>query len=99
MNQDQLNEQLFQAVKANDIEAVKDVIEKGADLKCQGEYGWTPLHMASYWERAEIAKILINNGAPMNAQNKCGITPLRIAAGARKNMELVNLLIDHGGKL
>lgn len=38
------------------------------------------LHLASYWNCANVAKALIENGADINAEHDNKITPLHIAA-------------------
>ena len=65
---------LHEAVYKGDIERVKALIKKGADINEKGEAGDTPLH----WIRGDddVAKLLIKHRADVNAQDEDGNTPL-----------------------
>ena len=65
-----LNEQLFKAVKSNEIEEVKKLIDAGADVNVVNVDGETALYWASYKGRSEIVKMLIEAGADVNVVNK-----------------------------
>ncbi|PKM82825.1 MAG: hypothetical protein CVU88_03045 [Firmicutes bacterium HGW-Firmicutes-13] len=45
------------------------LIQEGADINAEDEYGDTPLHHAVTLGKTRIAKILIENGADLNARN------------------------------
>lgn len=77
------------------------LIEKGADVNVRvGVNGITPLHRAAIYENKETAKLLMEKGADVNARDENGITPLhRAVLPDYINIELVNLLIDCGGRL
>lgn len=62
MTQEQLNEQLLQAIDDFDIEAAKQAIEGGVDVNTKNEYGRTPLCIAKFWGREEIANLLKQHG-------------------------------------
>lgn len=68
MTQEQLNQQLFEAVYANDIDTIKQVIKDGADVNIKDEYGRTPLHKAALYGYTEITKMLIEKGADVNCE-------------------------------
>ena len=93
MTQEQLNEQLFEAVN---IEDVKKAIQDGANVNAKHKEDWTPLHSASFCGRTEIVKVLIENGADVNAKNERGRTPLYIAEFWDRK-EIIELLKQHGG--
>ena len=57
------------------MEAVKLLIEHGADLNVRQEDGGTPLHIAVTLGRAEIAELLIKEGADVAAKNRGGQVP------------------------
>lgn len=98
MNQHQLNEQLFNAIEADDIEAVRKAIEEGADIYARTEYEDTVLHEAAAYGHTAIAELLIEEGANIDTQNKCGSTPLFLAV-CFGNKETAKLLKQHGGTL
>jgi ankyrin repeat protein len=45
----QIDQDLFDASKIGDLEKAKRAIENGANVNVKNEYGWTPLHLASFW--------------------------------------------------
>ena len=57
-----LNEQLFKTVGLSEIEEVKKLIEKGADVNVVNKYGETALQRASSWGRSDVVKMLIEKG-------------------------------------
>jgi uncharacterized protein len=59
--------------------------------------GWTPLHLASFFGHAEVARTLLDAGADVTAISKNREANLPInAAGAGRHSEIVRLLIDRG---
>jgi ankyrin repeat protein len=67
---------LANAAKQADWEAVRELLQQGADvMDAQGD-GTTALHWASYWDAGDIADPLIRAGADVNATNDLGVTPL-----------------------
>jgi uncharacterized protein len=56
--------------------------------------GWQPLHLASYFGRAEAARVLLDADAPVDetSRNQLAVQPLH-AAAAGQHAELVWLLI------
>jgi len=58
-----LNEELFEAVKKGDVEKVRELLEKGADVNAKNDdYGFAPLHYAAYHGHVDAARLLIENG-------------------------------------
>ncbi|HUA19232.1 MAG TPA: ankyrin repeat domain-containing protein [Bryobacteraceae bacterium] len=59
--------------------------------------GWTPLHLACFFDQPATAEALIALGADVNARshNAMHNTPLHAAAGGRSR-EAVRTLIEHG---
>jgi ankyrin repeat protein len=53
-----------------DADAVRVLLDAGAEIDVQGEYDCTPLHLAIMGRHAEIAKHLISRGA--NPKLRCG---------------------------
>lgn len=75
---------------------VKFLIESGADVNAKDSGGQTALLYACKRSFNEIAAFLLENGAEVNVQSKKkGITALMLAA-VWDNVELVQLLLEHG---
>jgi ankyrin repeat protein len=90
---------LHLAVADNNVEAVKFLISKGADVHVSDYLGYTPLH----WARSiEIAEFLVSNRANVNAKSKYG-TPLhsQVSCGVNfvVNVEIIDFLISKGADL
>jgi len=66
----------FDAVRANDIDKLKDLIASGLDVNIKDKDGNTPLHIAAMHNYDDVAVILIQNGADINAKDNYGETPL-----------------------
>ena len=76
-----LNKELFDAVKAGDLEKIKEAIEKGADVDMKARaYG------TSYGEK----------GFLNNFKVTC---PLLFFAIRRRNVDVINLLLEKGARL
>jgi len=76
----ELNERLLAAAEGDDIELVKLVLGKGADVNVKDRHGSTPLHAACAAGHFGIAKLLLDHGANPEARNVNDRTPLHIAA-------------------
>ncbi len=71
---------LFTAASHGKGEAVKALIEAGADIEPWSRNGSTPLHTAAYVGNAGTLKVLIEAGARIEAKEQRGRTPLHAAA-------------------
>jgi ankyrin repeat protein len=62
--------------------------------------GWTPLHLAAFFGRPEIAEVLLANGADVHARstNAMRNTPLH-AAVAGKRSGVASVLLGHGAEV
>ena len=76
-----LDARLFEAVEFNDLEAVKNLLKKGANPNARDAYGGTPLHNAAFKSNLKMLKELIKKGGIPNAENDLGQTPLNCAIG------------------
>lgn len=90
-----LNQDLFQAVKGNDIEKVKKLLEQGASANAMDSRQYSILHEAVFNDSVEIAKLLIKNGANLNGVSKKVHPPIIFAVSGGK-YEIVKLLIESG---
>ncbi len=93
---------LHQAAIDGDIEQVKSLISKGADVNEPDPNGLTPLHLAARNGHKTIVDLLIARGADVNAKPKGrvvnwrkGTTPLHEAA-KHGHKDVAEVLITHG---
>ncbi len=90
---------LHEAAAVGDIEQVKSLISKGADVNAMDDrLDATPMHFAAYRGQRQVVELLIANGANVNAKNKWDRTPLHGAID-RGRTEIVELLRKHGAKV
>ena len=71
------------------------LINSGADLDFQTDFGETSLHNSVYRERIEFAKVLIDAGAKLNLVTVLGETPLDYAIKSKK-AKMTKLLMNNG---
>ena len=88
---------LIEAAKGGDWEAVRILLEQGAEVGATAPDGATALHWASYWDNVETAALLIRAGADVNAANDLGATPLWIAS-LNGSTDMVRSLLEAGGE-
>jgi ankyrin repeat protein len=98
----QLTQELIEELNKDwdvvDMSKVQDLIDRGADVEAEDEYGRTPLHWASLNNYVAIAKLLIEAGADVKAKNVYGHTSLHYAS-ANNHIETAKLLIERGADL
>ena len=68
-------------------EAVRVLIEAGADVNAVNEADFTALHGAAFRGLNEIVQILVENGAHINARDFRGRTPFRLAEGSKQSFQ------------
>src|SRR5262249_13869630 len=71
---------LFTAIRNADAQAVRKLLDNGADVNARDPEGNTPLILASSYASPECLELLIGKGADVNSANKAGATPLIRAA-------------------
>lgn len=89
---------LHYAVRYNEPEMVKLLLEYKADFEQQDIKGRTPLHTACRRGCFECAKLLVDAGASLSAQTVFGNTPLHYACEIG-NLNLIKLLVEAGASV
>jgi ankyrin repeat protein len=93
-----LNRDLFAAVGNGDLEKVKELITRGAEVNAKhGTSGGSPLHFAVLAGNKDMVELLIRSGAEVNMKNILGQTPFDLAQ-IIGNQEMIELLTKYGGK-
>lgn len=93
-----LNQELANAVLASDVERIRFLIEKGADVNSQDSNGYAPLHSAARHRDSEIAAELLKLKADPNLKDSDGLTPLQHAV-LRNHPETIAVLAGAGADL
>lgn len=87
---------LHEAVRRGDSALTVLLLDNGAAVDARDERGYQPLHVAVTANEVACAKLLVWAGAPINSVGNDFLTPLHHVAFTSGNMELVDLLIEHG---
>jgi len=93
-----LNLLLEVAAKEGNVEALGELLEKGANLHFQGEAVASPLHWAAGLGRVEAVEFLIEKGADLDVMDGNKATPLHWAAFFGQP-ETVEFLVEMGANL
>jgi ankyrin repeat protein len=88
---------LMYAAEIGSLDAMRLLIERGADVNTQNAFGSTAL----MWSVSDPAKVrlLLDHGADVNMVAKSGRTALIIAAFTNPSAEVVRLLVAKGAKV
>lgn len=83
------------AVTSGDVEEVKKLLAKGADINHQNVDGLTALHQACIDENYDLVNFLVDHGARLDIRDNEGWSALHAAASCG-SVEIAQCLIDHG---
>src|ERR1041385_3091971 len=88
---------LMYAAEIGSLDAMRLLIDRGADVNAQNAFGSTAL----MWSVSEPAKVrlLLDHGAQVNTAATSGRTALIIAAFTNPSAEVVRLLLAKGAKV
>ena len=88
---------LMYAAEIGSLDAMRLLIDRGADVNAQNAFGSTAL----MWSVSDPAKVrlLLDHGAQVNTVAKSGRTALIIAAFTNPSAEVVKLLLAKGAKV
>lgn len=89
---------MFATQAIQDVNIMKLLIEKGADVKLVNKYGRTALHYAAAesFNGMGKMKLLIEKGADVNAKDKYDSTPLHTLVIRTKDVDAVKFLVENG---
>ena len=90
----ELNDQLFEAVRKGDVAAVTAALDHGADVNAKFRYGTTALFKAAERGYADVAKVLLDRGADVKVKDTFyGATAMSWALDG-KHVEVVKLILQ-----
>jgi len=93
------NEELVQAVKKDNIETVRKLLEAGIDVNSKdNQYQSSALMWAAHEGHTDIMNLLIKNGANIDEQRSTGETALWFAA-QKGQLEAIKILVNHGANI
>jgi uncharacterized protein len=87
---------LLLAAREGRVNAVRYLLDQGADVNARDNAGNTAMAEAAYYAQIPVIKELIARGANINALTSAG-TPLDIAL-SRKDSAVIDLLKHYGGR-
>ena len=86
---------LIEAVKRQDAEAVRLLLNEHVNVNAAQMDGATALHWAVYFDDGDIVRVLVDAGADPTSKNVHGVVPLSLAC-ANANAVMVELLLAAG---
>ncbi|MCA1959867.1 MAG: ankyrin repeat domain-containing protein [Desulfomonile sp.] len=100
------NANLFASCEAGDVDRIKSLLDRGADVNARNRNGETPLMVAAGLLYPDAVRLLIARGADVNAETGGGETALSLALGTQRPEgspeveadldKVVDLLVRHG---
>jgi len=93
-----INVQFIEAAEKGDLEAVKTLLQRGANIDATTQYGDTALHWAAVKGHFNVVTFLLENDASPNVKAMSLYTPLMVAA-QKGFIGIVNALLDKGAAI
>lgn len=91
----QLNDQMYEAVRRGDAAAVTALLDKGADVNAKFRYGATALFKAAERGNSDIVKLLLARGADATVRDTFyNAKAMTWALGDNINVDLVGALLE-----
>jgi ankyrin repeat protein len=90
---------LHTASEEGQLDAVKTLLDSGADINARNESHGTPLHQAVKVGKLDVVRFLIiERGAEVDPRDEYGWTPLHYAS-REGHLDISRLLVDHGANV
>ncbi len=91
-----LNERFLEAARSGEVEAVKKLLDEGADVNARYRYESTALFFAADQGNVELAKLLIERGVDINVKDTFYNATALAWAGMNNHVEIAILLVENG---
>lgn len=92
----ELNDQLFEAVRKGDVAAATAALDHGADVNAKFRYGMTALFKAAERGNLEVAKLLVDRGADLKVKDTFYGASAMTWALDGKHAGVVRLFLEKG---
>jgi hypothetical protein len=86
---------LHVASEEGHVDAMRVLLDHGANVNSQDDFKWIPLHYASYEGNPKVVQLLLEHDATLNARATRGCSPVYLASQVG-HLEVVRLLCDRG---
>src|SRR6185312_769325 len=93
----ELNDQLFEAVRKGDAAAVTAALDRGADVNAKFRYGMTALFKAAERGNADVAKVLIDRGVDVKVKDTFYQATAMTWALDGDHFQVVRLILEKNG--
>ncbi len=90
-----INQELNNAIIADDLPRIKYLLDKGADVNARDPQGYTPLTNALRNKYQRVTKVLIERGADLELTDGNGRSPLLLSI-EKDDQESAGMLLDAG---
>ena len=90
-----VNCEVADAAMQHNLDSVRALLAKKADVNAPQADGTTALHWAAHWDDSEMAGLLIRSGANVQAANRDGATPLFLAT-ENGSAPMIEMLVKAG---
>jgi ankyrin repeat protein len=86
------------AITRGDVDAVREMLRRGADVNARNRYGQTGLMLAAHAGHREVVEVLVRHGADLDVTAKFGLSALMLAV-VSGHSEIARLLARAGSDL
>jgi ankyrin repeat protein len=83
------------ALRRGDVQAMRQLLDEGADIDARDEHGQTALMCAARDGQTGVVRLLADRGAALNHAAKYNLTALMLAV-VRGHPEIVHVLVEAG---